>query len=520
MKKILLTTVHRPLGVENENCTKNIQAELYHAQITSKQGPFSIRAICTGWGLEFIAANLQTPTTVLHYPTKRILLRELKRGYDYVGISFVACTFPKAIELCELVRRRSPGTKVIFGGYGTVLKECDRYADYVCREEGVNFMKRLLGEEQIETYRIPPIIRAMKVMSISSQPEGVMPVGLGCSRGCDFCCTSHFFDRKYHPLLKSGQEIYQAICSLDLGKNTFKNIAFIDEDFLADRRKIMEMANLNAQEIEKPILFSCSASLKSLSQYTLEELLSTGLSGVFIGIESKKADYPKLKNMDVAQMIFNLKSFGINVLISMIIGYDWHDSDGIEEDFQYLLSLKPTLSQIMIYSPCPQTPFYDRMKKEGRLLDIPYKFCDGFHVLFRHPHFSSQDLERILMQLQRREYEELGPSIFRIQEVQLRGYESLKDSPNPLFRARAEEHKRLCLEIYPLLKIGIKKAPSLKVKKYLKDLGDRVERQFDISALNRIKELVVPALYSYTKLKDKFVFLQQPRTEINRYNIH
>ena len=146
MQRLLLTTIHRPFGVENETCTKNIQAELYHAQVTLEQGPFSIRAVCDGWGLELIAANLEAPTTVLHFPTKRIFIKELRKGYDYVGISFVGCTLPKAIELCEIIRRESPQSKIVLGGYGTLLNECNPYADYVCREEGVNFFKKLLGE--------------------------------------------------------------------------------------------------------------------------------------------------------------------------------------------------------------------------------------------------------------------------------------------------------------------------------------------------------------------------------------
>ena len=35
--------------------------------------------------------------------------------------------------------------------------------------------------------------------------------GLGCSRGCDFCCTSHFFDRKHVALLKSGRDLHEAM---------------------------------------------------------------------------------------------------------------------------------------------------------------------------------------------------------------------------------------------------------------------------------------------------------------------
>ncbi len=357
-------------------------------------------------------------------------------------------------------------------------------------------------------------------MSISARQEWIFPAGLGCSRGCDFCCTSHFFDQKYVPLIKSGREIHEIIRSININKGTSRKVGIVDEDFLADKKKIMEMAQLNAQEVEKPILFSCLTSLKSLSQYTIEELLSMGLVDVWIGIESKKADYPKLRNIDAARMVSELRSAGINVLTSMIIGYDWHDKNAIEDDFEYLVSLKPIISQILLYSPCPQTPLYRKLMNENRLLDVPYKLHDGFHTLFKHPHFTPDELEKLLNQLIQREYEELGPSIFRILEIQLMGYESLKESPRPLFLARSREHRRACLEIFPLLKTGIKKAPSQKVKEHLKDLRDRVETQLQISVLSRLKENIVFVLYSYTELRDKFIYQQQPRTEIHRYNFN
>jgi radical SAM superfamily enzyme YgiQ (UPF0313 family) len=516
--KILLTTIHQPLGVDNETCTKNIQAEMYHAQVTLAQGPFSIRTVCTGWGLEFIAVNLNTPTTVLHYPTKKQLIKELAQDYGYVGIGFSICTFPKAVELCSLVRTVAPKSKIVLGGYGTVLPECDQYADYVCREEGVNFFKRLLCEKKITSYKIPVIKRTIKVLSVSTGPEIILPTGLGCSRGCDFCCTSHFFKRHYYPLIRSGKEIHDFICSVDYGDSTYRDVGVIDEDFLADRRRAIEMAQWNAKEIEKPILFSCLTSLKSLSQYSRDELLSMGLAGVWVGIESKKATYAKLKGIDVAQSVTALKRSGISVLTSMIFGYDWHDANEIEDDFQYLLSLKPTLSQLMIYSPCPQTPLYEKLASENRLTKVPYQHYDGFHVLFKHPHFSAEELERLLLQLFQREYEELGPCIFRVLEVQLNGYDLLKEHLNALFRKRALEHQRFCMRFYPLLGIGIAKAPSQRVKDYVIGLRDRIESTFPISIADRSKKAIAPFLYHYTKVHDIVVRNQQPRPEIHRYH--
>jgi hypothetical protein len=173
----------------------------------------------------------------------------------------------------------------------------------------------------------------------------------------------------------------------------------------------------------------------------------------------------------------------------------------------------------MIYSPCPQTPLYRRVLKEKRHLDVPYKYHDGFHALFKHPNLSSQRLEQILGEFFQREYEELGPSVCRVLEVQLMGYKSLHHSSNPLFKARAREHKNLCLEIYPLLKTAIRQAPSPKVRDYLLDLKERVEEQFRIPALTKTLETFVPALALYTKLKYRLFPNPQPPSIINRYRI-
>ena len=109
--------------------------ELLHSQVTRAQGVFSPRAVHVHFSLEYIAENLDAPTVVLQYPSKSELIRELKKGYDYVGISFLLAVMHKMKEMVALIRRYSPNTKIVLGGYGTVLKdeELKPYADYICR---------------------------------------------------------------------------------------------------------------------------------------------------------------------------------------------------------------------------------------------------------------------------------------------------------------------------------------------------------------------------------------------------
>jgi radical SAM superfamily enzyme YgiQ (UPF0313 family) len=421
--------------------------------------------------------------------------------------------------MCRWVREAAPQSKIVLGGYGTVLEECDGLADYVCREEGVGSFRRLLGEPLVERFTMPTITRRLKVMSVTTRPEAIIATGLGCSRGCDFCCTSHFFKRRTVPLLRTGEEIHRAMVAVDLPGSPVRTIGVIDEDFLADRGRIEPMIRLNARVLDKPILFSCLTSLKSLTQYTTDELLAMGLSGVWVGIESTRATYPKLRNIDPPAQIAGLQRVGISTLTSMIIGYDWHDAETVEEDFQYLLSLKPTFSQAMIYSPCPQTPLYQRLRDEHRLLDVPLKYHDGFHALFKHPHFSSAELERLVLEFFRREYEALGPSVCRVLDVQLKGFEALRDRPEPLMRRRAEACRDLALEIYPLLPTAIRRAPSERVRRTVTALNQRTEDLFAIPTRTRLRTRAVPLLAAYSALVDRLAPNRQPQSLTHHYRM-
>ena len=79
MNKLLFTSICKPIGPRYGD-SPSVGYELLHGQVTTAQGLFSPRAVHLQYGLEFIAANLDTPTTVLNYPSKRQLIRELAKG--------------------------------------------------------------------------------------------------------------------------------------------------------------------------------------------------------------------------------------------------------------------------------------------------------------------------------------------------------------------------------------------------------------------------------------------------------
>jgi len=126
---LLLTSVFRPFGVDDAYGRKENKCELFHNQVTREQGVFSMRYNHRSFGLYFIAENLRMPTVVLDFPTLRQFRKELKKGYDYVGISFITPNFIKARKMAEVVREVSPFTKIILGGHGTRIPDIENLID-------------------------------------------------------------------------------------------------------------------------------------------------------------------------------------------------------------------------------------------------------------------------------------------------------------------------------------------------------------------------------------------------------
>jgi radical SAM superfamily enzyme YgiQ (UPF0313 family)/anti-anti-sigma regulatory factor len=522
MNKVLLTTVCGPFGVNTDDCTEHVMPELFHAQVTRSQGIFSIRSTYISYGLEYIAKNIKTPTAVLQYPTMKQFIREIKKGYDYVGISFVIATFEKAKKMVRAVKRYAPQTKIILGGYGTVLPECAAYADHVCREEGVAFMRRLLEEVHDDT----PLQHVVyptsgKILGFPALKGAVVLAGLGCPHGCEFCATSHYHGRQHIPLLKTGEDIYREIkwAHKTLGSSKLP-IGIIEEDFLMQKKRAQEYLACVMRDQEDPIHISCFASAYSISQWDPEDLVRMGVQTLWVGVESREAPYAKLKGFDVKKIFDTLHAHGINTLASLILGHDFHTVDKVWEDFEYLVSMKPTLSQFLILGPTCNTPLFERLQSEGRLLDVPYRHYDGFHLMFRHPHISKDKMEELILEVYKEEFKRLGPSAIRFIERHLQGYLRFKDSPDAMLQKRAEQYRQSCLDALPLFPVAVRYSPTKEVSEKTKELEHAIIREIGRGGVaNRIKAMIVPALAFATKLRYRYDGYPQPTLRRTEYRI-
>ncbi|HUI07420.1 MAG TPA: hypothetical protein VL486_10500 [Verrucomicrobiae bacterium] len=526
-KKVLLTTVCRPMGPQCGDAP-SVGYELLYRQVTRAQGIFSPRTVNIQFSLEYIAENLDTPTVVLQYPSKRELIRELKKGYDYVGISFLMAIFHKVKDMVACIRRYAPDTKIVLGGYGTILTddELKPYADFICREEGVGFMRRLLGEPEIPMpYKHPLIVSDLKVFGWKVSGTGKVFAGLGCPHGCDFCCTSHFFKRKHIKLLPDGKDIF-AVIERYLDMDPSLVFLIIDEDFLLNKKRAMQFRDC-VMRSGKTLSIFAFASVKAISQYTVDEILEMGIDGFWIGYEGTRSGYAKQQGRPIEEILTEFREHGITVLASMILGFDYQNREVVAQELDGLMKLKPALGQYLIYGPVPGTPFGERVMKEGLLheryirdRESMYRIADGFTAGMKHPTLSAGEIEGLQRWCFEQDFQRLGPSIFRVLEGRFLGYQKLKNSPNPFLRRKAEVYANDLRCAYPVFLAGRLLGPNAAVRRWIGDLEQRIHAELGRAALaDGFKSVLAVGAALWTAVTLKLDLFQHPRLMRTAYRM-
>lgn len=515
---ILLTSVIKPLGPAHGDA-ESVGYELLHAQITRAQGIFSPRAVHRQFSLDYLAENIDNPATVLHYPSAKELARELKKGYGWVGISFINATYHRMTETVKIIRKFSPGTKIILGGYGTSLPDyaLSPWCDYVSKGEGVARLREILGNPPAKKpYKHPVIGSELSVFSKKISYTGMIFAGLGCPNGCDFCSTSHYFRRKHVKLLETGREIYDVV-KKHLAINPGAKFTVIDEDFLLDKKRAIEFKGC-VQHGGISLSIFVFASAKALSMYETKDLLAMGIDGVWIGYEGERAAYGKKDGVSMEKIFTELHSNGILILSSMIIGFDYQSEAIINDEFDRLMSLKPDLAQFLICNPIAGTPLYENALKNSSLRPeytgneaFRWKMSTGFKSVIRHPTMSASDLERIQEECFKKDYFLQGPSIYRILETMFNGWLKHRNSPIPALASKARLFAREIRKAYPVMLAsrflvpdspGGKKTGFLKKRIYAQ-LGKPTAAEYLLSG-------AVLVLAAWTALKLKFGWFQHP----------
>jgi len=167
-------------------------------------------------------------------------------------------------------------------------------------------------------------------------------------------------------------------------------------------------------------------------------LAELGISWVWMGLESSKSSYNKLRGTDIEQLTQELRKHGIRVQGSTIIGLEHHTPDNIVEEIESAIRCQTDFHQFMLYTPIPGTPLYQEMAQQGRLLDgVDLADIHGqYKFNFRHSAIPREDSKEFLDWAFRRDFECNGPSLYRMCETMFQGWRRYRDYPDPRVRER------------------------------------------------------------------------------------
>ncbi len=205
-----------------------------------------------------------------------------------------------------------------------------------------------------------------------------MPVQFsrGCPFQCEFCDIITIYGRR--PRQKTSAQLIKELDTLRaLG---WRNEVFIvDDNFIGNSKVALALTRDLAhwqEEHKHPFSFYTEASIDLADRpELLAAMVEANFMYVFLGIETPSSDAlkesKKFQNLrkDNIQQIRVIQESGLWVLGGFIVGFDSDGEDIFERQREFIERTAITWAMAGVLQAPPTTALFDRMKREGRLIE-------------------------------------------------------------------------------------------------------------------------------------------------------
>jgi radical SAM superfamily enzyme YgiQ (UPF0313 family) len=326
---------------------------------------------------------------------------------DLVAINTEVYTVKRAYEIADQFRERE--VKVVLGGYHTTLapRESAQHADAVVVGDSEPVWPQIL--EDAAGGRLKPLYRGCTggegvLDGISTDwsifsGKSYLPVRLtqfsrGCFNRCEYCATGNIYQRSHRH-----RPVEQVV--RELARDGSRSIFFVDDNIVADKEAATALFRAL---IPLKIRWFSQADLSFTTDPALMDLmLESGCMGLVVGFESLDRDNLEQMNKNCNlgfesydAPVERIRAAGLQVWAAFLLGYDSETVESVHATCSWALEKKFAFSAFNILMPYPNTPFYERVKAEGRLLyDGRWWLHDDYRFGwpgFRPKHCSADDL--------------------------------------------------------------------------------------------------------------------------------
>ena len=291
--------------------------------------------------------------------------------------------------LAAIVKRcRARGLKTVVGGPITSsVKPADLKADHVVIGEAEELMAGLAHDLEQGTARAVyqaaerPEMRTSPVPDLSlikMKRYSTMTVqySRGCPFNCEFCDIIEIYGRR--PRTKA---VAQVLAELDQLRSAGwrESVFIVDDNFIGNKARARELCvALTAWRQQSKINFDfiTEASLNLADDPELMQLMKdAGFKSVFLGIETPDESgliaSNKLQNTrrSLLDSIATIQSYGMQVMGGFILGFDTDHADIFDRMVEFIQKSGIPIAMVGLLQAMPGTQLFQRLWKEGRILD-------------------------------------------------------------------------------------------------------------------------------------------------------
>lgn len=258
-----------------------------------------------------------------------------------------------------------------------------------------------LGESPVPRYDL---------LDISKYNRLTVQTSRGCPHKCEFCASSILLTKRYK--LKPVERVIGEIRAIkEHWSRPF--IEFADDNSFVNRAHTRDL--LAALEREHVVWFTEADVSVADDPGLLAAMRRAGCRQLLLGLESPRregldgletrANWKLRQLSKYERAVRTIQSHGITVNGCFILGLDGDDASvfGAVEDFVERTGLYDV--QITVLTPFPGTPLYERLLKEGRIIEPgAWNKCTLFDVNFHPGLMSASALQSGLIDLASRLY--------------------------------------------------------------------------------------------------------------------
>lgn len=381
---------------------------------------------------------------------------------DFIGFTASTVQINPALSIAEIVKKRFPDKKIIFGGvHPTVFPEeilQNEFVDFVVRTEGEITMSELiagkktdeilglsykdksgqkilhnkdrpfienLDELPMPAFDLLPITKYRPSLgNYKRLPAMSLITSRGCPGKCSFCYTKPM-GRKIR--FRSAQKIVEEIEFL-IDNYGIKEISFYDDTFTLSKKNVKDFCNII---IEKKIdvTWSCMSRVDFIDEEMLGLMKKAGCHQIGYGIESASEDILKNINkntsLEKARTARRLTSkAGIDCRAMFMLGSPGETKESIEKTIRFALDLNPDMVIFNITTPLPGTEMFFWAKEKGYLKSIGWDDYDLSHHIMDLPTIDSKTIMSYYKEAYKKFY--LRPTYLLQRLLKIRSFSELK----------------------------------------------------------------------------------------------